>query len=118
MILLLTLVSLVYTIDTCITMDSSTKSTFCLDGGRDMRSFSGLYYVMIILLLLYSTLQIQRSHISEWLYYAFIFLSCALLIIIARPYKQKYMNISDTLLVYAAVVYMLLSRHPFANKEM
>ena len=89
-----------------------------LDGGRDMRSFSGLYYVMIILLSLYSTLQIQRLHISDSLYYAFIFLSCALLIIIARPYKQKYMNISDTLLLsYAAITCILLSRNSFAGDE-
>ena len=58
-----------------------------LDGGRDMRSFSGLYFVMIILLSQYSTLQIQRLHISNWLYYAVVFLSFALLIIIVRPYK-------------------------------
>ena len=85
-----------------------------LNGGRDMRSFSGLYYLMITLMSLYSELQIEQLHISEWLYYAFIFLSCALLIIIARPYKQKYMNISDTLLLaYTAVICILLSRNSF-----
>ena len=89
-----------------------------LDGGRDMRSFSGLYYVMIFLLSQYTELRITRLSISSWLYYAFVFLSFALLIIIVRPYKQKYMNILDTLLlVYAAVLCILLSRNPFAGEE-
>ena len=87
-----------------------------LDGGRDMRSFSGLYYTMIILLSLYSVL-FQRLHISSWLYYGLIFLSFSLLIIIVRPYKQNYMNILDTLLlVYAAVTCILLSRDSFAGE--
>ena len=89
-----------------------------LDGGRDMRSFSGLYYVMIIFLSQYTNLQIWRLSISCWLYYAFIFLSFTLLIIIVRPYKQKYVNILDTLLlVYAAVFFILLSRDPFAGED-
>ena len=46
-----------------------------LNGGRDMRSFSGLYYVMIVLLFQYSAFRIERVHISNWLYYALIFLS-------------------------------------------
>jgi hypothetical protein len=89
-----------------------------LDGGRDMRSFSGLYYLMMILLSCYSALTIQGlMHISHQLYYALVFLSFSLVIIIVRPYKRKYMNILDTLLLaYAAVTCMLLSRNSFAGE--
>ena len=88
-----------------------------LNGGRDMRSFSGLYYLMMILLSCYSAFEIKRSHISSQLYYALIFLSFSLLMIVVRPYKHKYMNILDTLLLaYAAVTCMLLSRDSFAGE--
>ena len=87
-----------------------------LDGGRDMRSFSGIYYVMMVLISQYS--KIKRLKVSRWLYHAFIFLCFALLIIILRPYKQKYVNILETLfLVYIAITCVLLSRDPFAGEE-
>ena len=89
-----------------------------LDGDRDMRSFSGIYYLMIGLMFLYHRLEIWKLHISGWLYYALIFLSFALLITIIRPYKQKYVNILETLfLVYIAITCVLLSRDPFAGEE-
>ena len=88
-----------------------------LNGGRDMRSFSGLYYLMMILLSCYSVFQIKRWHISCQLYYALIFLSFSLLMTIVRPYKHNYMNILDTLLLaYATVIYILLSRDSFAGE--
>ena len=88
-----------------------------LDGGRDMRSFSGLYYVMAIIL--YSNLRIkQLLHILRWQYQSLIFLSFSLLIIIVRPYKRMYMNILDALiLAHAAIFCILLSRDPFAGEE-
>ena len=89
-----------------------------LDGGRDMRSFSGVYYAMIILLSLYSLLQLQKLHILSWLYYGFVFLSFSLLIITVRPYKKMHMNILDTLLLmFAAVTCILLSRDYFIGEE-
>ena len=88
-----------------------------LNGGRDMRSFSGLYYLMMILLSSYSAFEIKRLHISSPLYYALIFLSFSLLMTIVRPYKHNYMNILDTLLLaYATVICMLLSRDSFAGE--
>ena len=45
-----------------------------LDGGRDMRSFSGIYYLMIILLKQYTNLKIKRLNISNSLFCSFIFL--------------------------------------------
>ena len=88
------------------------------NGGRDMRSFSGLYYLMIILVSNYSAFKISKLRISIQLYYALIFLSFSLLMIIVRPYKHNYMNILDTLLLaYATVIYMLLSRDSFAGEE-
>ena len=88
-----------------------------LNGERDRRSFSGLYYLMMILLSCYSAFEIKRWHISSQLYYALIFLSFSLLMIIVRPYKHNYMNILDTLLLaYATVIYILLSRDSFAGE--
>ena len=88
-----------------------------LNGGRDMRSFSGLYYLMMILLSCYWAFDVKRWHISSQLYYALIFLSFSLLMTIVRPYKHNYMNILDTLLLaYATVICMLLSRDSFAGE--
>ncbi len=88
-----------------------------LEGGRDMRSFSGLYYAMMISFFCYSPFEIKKLHISRQLYNALIFLSFSLVIIIVRPYKHKHMNILDTLLLaYAAVINMLLSRNSFADE--
>ena len=70
-----------------------------LDGGRDMRSFSGFYFYLrlmfhIVSLIFYNLLETKRG-ISLGLTF---FLS-ALIIAIARPYHKLYMNIIDVLLL-------------------
>ena len=87
-----------------------------LDGGRDMRSFSGLYFFLIFLISIYQAdhVDLDKFKLSGWLYAAFLFLASAVLIASLRPYKQKYMNILDTLLLmHLNVVFMLLSREYF-----
>ena len=85
-----------------------------LDGGRDMRSFSGLYFFLIFLIALYQRVYGGTFKISFWLYAALIFSASSALVASVRPYKQKYMNILDTLLlVHLNVVCMLLSREYF-----
>ena len=87
-----------------------------LDGGRDMRSFSGLYFFLIVLISIYQAnhVDLDKFRLSVWLYALFLFLVSAVLVASVRPYKQKYMNVLDTLLlVHLSVVCMLLSREYF-----
>jgi hypothetical protein len=67
-----------------------------LDGGRDMRSFSGLYFVLRVLSPLYF---VTHTFLPQWTYEAILFSSAALLIALARPYKKMYMNVLDSLLL-------------------
>ena len=85
-----------------------------LDGGRDMRSFSGLYFFLRGLLCLYNVLSIEKIGISYWSYELFVLLAVTVLIAVARPYKQNYVNILDTLLLaHLSILSHLLSRKYF-----
>ena len=76
-----------------------------LDGGRDMRSFSGIYYFVRFLLVLTAYLCQKLSKDNEWLSedmwfpIGTVFLTIAIVIALSRPYKKSYMNILDTLLL-------------------
>ena len=84
-----------------------------LDGGKDLRSFCGLYFLLVILLTQGYHFH-RKLHISPWLSYAFIFLIFSLLIALIQPYKKKYINILDSLLlVHLTVICLLLSRDYF-----
>ena len=67
-----------------------------LDGGRDMRSFSGLYFVLRVLSPLFF---VTHRFLPQWTYETILFLSAAMLIALVRPYKKMYMNILDSLLL-------------------
>ena len=69
------------------------------DGGRDMRSFAGLYFFVRCLFFLYYPSQLYKIHFSFGSYLVLLFLSVTLLIAIARPYKETYMNIFDTVIL-------------------
>ena len=85
-----------------------------LDGGKDMRSFCGLYFLLIILMTQAHTHFLKKLHISVWLSYAFIFLIFSLLIALIQPYKNIYINVLDSLLLaHLTVVCLLLSRDYF-----
>ena len=85
-----------------------------LEGGKDMRSFCGLYFLLVILLTQAHTHFYRKLHISLWLSYAFIFLIFSFLIALIQPYKKKYINVLDSLLlVHLTVVCLLLSRDYF-----
>ena len=70
-----------------------------LDGGRDMRSFSGLYFVLRVLSPLFF---VTHRFLPQWTYETILFLSAAMLIALVRPYKKMYMNILDSLLLALA----------------
>ena len=70
-----------------------------LNGGKDMRSFAGLYFFVRCLFFLYYPCKLYKIPFSFGSYLVLIFLSATLLIAIARPYRERYMNVFDTLLL-------------------
>ena len=69
-----------------------------LDGGRDMRCFSGIFFnlriaVYLFLLVLHLIVKIHR-----WLLVGIIFTMISVLIALIGPYQKTYMNVLDTLL--------------------
>ena len=71
------------------------------DGGRDMRSFSGLYFIVrISVVVVYGiSNQLEFANNDPWLPRGILFSVTALVIALLRPYKATYMNILDTLLL-------------------
>ena len=69
-----------------------------LDGGRDMRSFAGLYFFLRFIPFFFRINKYTAVNVV-WSYLVFIFLACTLLIALVRPYKKVYMNVIDTLLL-------------------
>ena len=90
-----------------------------LDGGRDMRSFSGLYFLLRMAIVLVVTLidSIPRTSVDEsWFLQETIFSFTALFIALCRPYKKTYMNVLDTfLLSLLATLCHLMSSNSFAH---
>ena len=81
-----------------------------LDGTRDMRYFSGLYFFLVIPLFFHSLLN-HIFHFDPWFISGTIVLLAALLILLCRPYKKMYMNICDTLLLsHLAMACFMLSQ--------
>ena len=86
-----------------------------LNGGRDMRSFAG-FYLILRYLPAFSGL-FHKLHIADWLYRGYLFSIAALLIAFAKPYKEKYMNVLDTLLLaHLSIVCHLLTRNRFSGE--
>ena len=72
-----------------------------LDGGKDMRSYAGLYFVVRVMLLL-PNLVGGWLHISQDdpFYLRCVFLTIpGVFVALCRPYKVAYMNVLDTLLL-------------------
>ena len=69
-----------------------------LAGGRDMRSFSGLYFFLRIIII---AVRFMSPFIlpNIWLCYAILYSSITLLIAYIKPYKRSYMNVLDVLLL-------------------
>ena len=70
-----------------------------LDGTVDMRSFSGIYFLLKIII--YSAEILSRITLNLDQHFAreFVFIIAALLITLSRPYKKTYMNVMDTILL-------------------
>ena len=73
-----------------------------LDGGRDMRGFSGLYFLLgIIAYFIVALSRTMSSYlfISHWFAIGTVYFITTLAITIAKPYRKAYMNYLDTLLL-------------------
>ena len=86
-----------------------------LHGGRDMRHFSGLYFILRIIpcliKLIVRPFSIHHATIY-WYYSGTVFFSIALIVGITKPYKRAYMNYLDTLILsnLAVLYYSFVSR--------
>jgi hypothetical protein len=72
-----------------------------LDGGRDMRSFAGLYFLVravgVVITVIFPPFAYGET---TWLFEAILFGGSSLLIVAVRPYKRTYMNIIDALVLF------------------
>ena len=82
-----------------------------LDGKRDMRYFSGSYFVLSIAVLHVPRLLCRYFQcISRWFVRGTLFLIAAILISLFRPYKAMYANVCDTLLLcHSALIQFIIS---------
>ena len=70
-----------------------------LDGRRDMRYFSGIYYLLSLLLSLCPVLLYDMFKFKHYFVRGIIFSITAPVIALCRPHKKEYMNVCDTLLL-------------------
>jgi hypothetical protein len=69
-----------------------------LNGGRDMRSFAGLYFILRIaayICAVLSHLMKPFLHINHWVAVGILLFFTTLTIAIAKPYRKAYMNYWD-----------------------
>ena len=70
-----------------------------LDGGRDMRSFSGFYFILRGVMVASHELQLTQLTENSWFFRTLLFSTAALVLSYIQPYKKWYMNLIDTLLL-------------------
>ena len=91
-----------------------------LEGGRDMRSFAGLYFFVRVFLYVVhgiSTLLLVSNH-DRWFPRGIVFIITTVLIALSRPYKKTYMNVFDTfLLAHLGLLCHLFSAHHGFSKN-
>jgi hypothetical protein len=92
-----------------------------LDGGRDMRSFAGLYFIVrplpFIAGAVVSVFMISNN--DPYFPRSIVFIATSLMIALCRPYKKMYMNVLDSLLLaHLAILCHLISSYPgFQNTD-
>ena len=83
-----------------------------LDGGRDMRYFSALYFLMRPLLVAMYLIRALKF-CNMFFYAALSFVSVTIVIAYLKPYKNTFMNLSDTVLLAITLLMCLLSTFSF-----
>ena len=81
-----------------------------LNGGRDMRSLSGLYFLLRFYIFAYFIFPYINNIASPWICDSLFVMAIALFIAYSQPYVKKYMNVlAILLLVNATIISLLLS---------
>ena len=82
-----------------------------LDEVKDMRSFSGIYFLLRIMIYLAEAISRITLEFDPTLARGFVFSVTALVIALSRPYKKSYMNIMDSILLshMATLCYIISS---------
>ena len=70
-----------------------------LDGGRDMRSFNVLPFLLKLVVAVVPEVVFKCFKIDHWLLRGVIFCATAILVALCRPYKKTYRTVCDTLLL-------------------
>lgn len=79
------------------------------NGGKDMRSLVSLYFFLRLLAYALSVYQIPSSVGLSML--VFIYTACSMLIALAQPYREPYMNIIDALILADVAIITLILSH-------
>ena len=91
-----------------------------LDGTKDMRSFSGTYF-LLRMIIYYAVILISRRifNLDYQLTRGLVFSAAILLIALSRPYKKTYMNIMDSILLshMATLCFIIASTSTSALKD-
>ena len=83
-----------------------------LDGKRDMRSFSGIYFFLFLCSVISAETFQHYFGIKKWFTYGLTFSIMVLLIALCRPYKNMYVNVCDALLLFhLATIFYVLSQN-------
>ena len=84
-----------------------------LDGGRDMRSFAALHFLLRIIIVVGSTSIHHLLGLTAWIIRGTFLATAVVLIALTRPYKKMYMTVSDTLLLlHSALICFIVSSGP------
>ena len=88
-----------------------------LDGGRDMRSFAGLYFILRPLPFFAGAVVsipiLKISNNDPYFPRSIVFITTSLMIALCRPYNKMYMNVLDSLLLaHLAILCHLISSYP------
>jgi hypothetical protein len=86
-----------------------------VDGERDMRCFSALYFFMRPIVVVLYMVRALRYSTHVWCFAVILFGGVAVLMAFVKPYKKTYMNLADTLLLALIAVLCLLMATPFEN---
>ena len=70
-----------------------------LDGGKDLRCFSGLYFFLRTVIVLAALALKSALAFEDWFVRGMTFSLCAVLVAVCKPYKNSYANIADALLL-------------------
>ena len=82
-----------------------------LDGKRDMRYFSGIYFFLYLCFVLSPGTFNAYFKIKHWFTIGFTCSIMVLIIALCRPYKKMYVNVCDTLLLFhSATIFYILSQ--------